>query len=88
MIFKMTFKMIFKSLLLTLSLLLTTACSGGSSESEQADIQDKGEVNLYSSRHYDTDLRLYSDFTDKTGIKVNRIEAKSSALIERIKSEG
>jgi len=34
------------------------------------------ELNLYSSRHYDTDERLYSDFTKATGIKINRIEAK------------
>jgi len=47
-----------------------------------------GEVNLYSSRHYDTDLALYEDFTKETGIKVNRIEAKADALIERIVSEG
>ena len=47
-----------------------------------------GEVNLYSSRHYDTDLALYEDFTRQTGIKVNRIEADADALIERIQSEG
>lgn len=47
-----------------------------------------GEINLYSSRHYDTDERLYSEFTAKTGIKINRIEAKASALIKRIESEG
>jgi iron(III) transport system substrate-binding protein len=47
-----------------------------------------GEVNLYSSRHYDTDLALYDDFTKATGIKVNRIEADADALIERIQSEG
>jgi len=49
---------------------------------------DNGEVNIYSSRHYDTDLRLYEDFTEETGIKVNRIEAGADALIERIESEG
>ena len=47
-----------------------------------------GEVNIYSSRHYDTDLALYEDFTKATGIKVNRIEADADALIERIQSEG
>lgn len=47
-----------------------------------------GVVNLYSSRHYDTDLALYEDFTAQTGIKVNRLEAGADALIERIKSEG
>lgn len=47
-----------------------------------------GEVNIYSARHYDTDLALYDEFTRETGIKVNRIEADSDALIERIQSEG
>lgn len=47
-----------------------------------------GELNLYSSRHYDTDERLYSDFEEQTGIKINRIEDKADALIERIKAEG
>ena len=45
-------------------------------------------VNLYSSRHYDTDERLYSDFTAATGIKVNRVEAQPDALLERMKAEG
>lgn len=48
----------------------------------------QGEVNLYSSRHYDTDERLYSEFEEETGIRVNRIEDSGSVLIERIKSEG
>ena len=48
----------------------------------------EGEVNLYSSRHYDTDERLYSDFTKHTGIKVNRIEGKADELIERMRAEG
>ncbi|HKK37008.1 MAG TPA: Fe(3+) ABC transporter substrate-binding protein [Paracoccaceae bacterium] len=47
-----------------------------------------GELNLYSSRHYDTDERLYSDFEEMTGITVNRIEAGADELIERMKAEG
>jgi len=47
-----------------------------------------GEVNLYSSRHYDTDLALYDEFTERTGIEVNLIEAGADALIERILNEG
>ncbi|WPZ34818.1 Fe(3+) ABC transporter substrate-binding protein [Thalassobaculum sp. OXR-137] len=47
-----------------------------------------GELNLYSSRHYDTDERLYSEFEEKTGIKINRIEGNADELIQRIKSEG
>ncbi len=48
----------------------------------------QGEVNLYSSRHYDTDERLYDAFTEKTGIEVNRIEDSADKLIERMRSEG
>lgn len=50
--------------------------------------QETEELNLYSSRHYDTDLALYEDFEEQTGIKINRIEASADALIERIISEG
>ncbi len=51
--------------------------------------QDEAQVvNLYTSRHYQTDEALYSNFTELTGITVNRIEAGGDALIERIKNEG
>ncbi len=48
----------------------------------------EGELNLYSSRHYDTDERLYSDFTEATGITINRIEGKADELIARMDAEG
>ncbi|WP_424974159.1 extracellular solute-binding protein [Dinoroseobacter sp. S124A] len=47
-----------------------------------------GELNLYSSRHYDTDERLYSDFEDMTGITINRIEGNADELIARMEAEG
>lgn len=46
------------------------------------------ELNLYSSRHYDTDERLYSDFTEQTGITINRIEGKADELLARMEAEG
>ena len=49
---------------------------------------DKNEVNIYSSRHYDTDLELFDKFTEETGIEINLIEGSSDELIERINSEG
>ncbi|SFE48829.1 extracellular solute-binding protein [Roseivivax sediminis] len=52
-----------------------------------ATAQDGGELNLYSSRHYDTDERLYSDFEDETGITINRIEADADELIARMEAE-
>jgi iron(III) transport system substrate-binding protein len=45
-------------------------------------------LNLYSSRHYNTDEALYSTFTRQTGIRINRIEATEDPLIERIRNEG
>lgn len=50
--------------------------------------QSGGQLNLYSARHYDTDDALYQSFTDRTGVRVNLVEAEADQLIERIKSEG
>lgn len=47
-----------------------------------------GEVGVYSGRHYNSDKELYRQFTARTGIKVNLLEAKDDALIERLRSEG
>lgn len=44
-------------------------------------------LHLYSSRHYQTDEALYSNFTKQTGIKLNRIEAGDDPLIERLRNE-
>jgi len=46
------------------------------------------EVNVFSARHYDSDIQLYEKFTAKTGIKVNVVSGKSGALEKRIIEEG
>ena len=46
------------------------------------------EVNVYTSRHYDSDDALYEEFAEETGIKVNIISGKGSALLQRLKAEG
>ena len=46
------------------------------------------EVNVFSARHYDSDVQLYKKFTSKTGIKVNVVSGKDKALQKRIKEEG
>lgn len=48
---------------------------------------DEDVVNVYSARHYDTDLALYERFEDQTGIRVNLIEGGSDGLIERLVNE-
>lgn len=77
----------FLAALASASLGLLGACAASDEQAAGA-APITGEINIYSSRHYDTDLALYEDFTKQTGIKVNRIEAEADALIERIQAEG
>ncbi|KGX83212.1 Fe(3+) ABC transporter substrate-binding protein [Pontibacillus marinus] len=58
------------------------------SEDNEEASSDKGEINLYTGRHYETDQELYDTFTEKTGIKVNVIKGGDDELIARIKREG
>lgn len=46
------------------------------------------EVNVYSSRHYDTDKKLVEVFSQRTGIKVNVVEGDIGPLLQRLQSEG
>jgi iron(III) transport system substrate-binding protein len=46
------------------------------------------EVNIFNARHYKADADLYGKFTAATGIKVNLINGKSSALEKRMIEEG
>ena len=69
-----------KLILAPLALAVLTS-AGASSAQEKV-------LNLYSSRHYQTDEALYTNFEKATGIKINRIEGPEDPLIERIKSEG
>ena len=45
-------------------------------------------IGVYSGRHYNTDQELYDRFTKETGIRVELLEAKDDALIQRLRSEG
>ena len=51
------------------------------------DADDK-VLHIYSSRHYDTDEQLYTDFTNQTGIEIKRVDGKDDALIARLEQEG
>ncbi len=45
-------------------------------------------LNIYSARHYPTDEALYSNFTQATGIKINRVDADDAGILARLKAEG
>ncbi|MEL6929970.1 MAG: Fe(3+) ABC transporter substrate-binding protein [Cyanobacteria bacterium J06600_6] len=74
----------------TAVLVISCGTSGEKSTDENAKpaVENNGQVNIYSSRHYNTDDQLYDGFTAETGISINLIEGKDDELIERIKSEG
>ena len=62
--------------------------SAGADPGTGAVNDDPGVLNLYSSRHYETDEAFYDAFTEQTGIRIQRVEAKGDELIERLQSEG
>jgi iron(III) transport system substrate-binding protein len=68
--------------------LLVIAIALGLAACDRPSREIVGEVNLYTARHYDADLKLYDAFTEATGIKVNRLEMQPDQLIERMKAEG
>ena len=67
----------------TISALLATSVLAGSAAMATAQ-----ELNIYSSRHYDTDEALYSGFEQATGITINRIEGDADELMARMQAEG
>ena len=61
---------------------VTSIVAPGPGQAQQA------VLNLYSARHYQTDEALYRNFTEQTGIRINRIELGDEPLLQRLKSEG
>ena len=68
------------------ALAVACICTVGGVLGEEGEPEDS-VVNVYSARHYDTDLQLYDRFRETTGVRVNLIEGSSDALIERIVNE-
>lgn len=68
-----------------LSVGLFVGCSGNGATEEN---KEAGVLNLYTSRHYDTDDILYDEFTKETGVKINVVEGNPDELLERLEREG
>lgn len=77
--------------LLALSTIIFTSCFSDietvSSEPNKKDEHTK-VVNIYTDRHYDVDVELYTQFEKENGIKVNVVEGKTQELLERLEKEG
>lgn len=80
----------FSSFALGLGALALSACGGADAPpaSDAAPMADAGEVNLYSTRHYDSDKAMFDAFEAETGITVNVREAGAAQLLETMKAEG
>lgn len=75
--------------ILTMMLIIVlVACNSANDTDNKSDEKDKGVVNIYTSRHYDTDAELYKQFEQETGIKVNVVEGNADELIVRLAREG
>jgi len=70
-----------KKIIFILLFVLVLSLSACSSQGELV-------VNVYTTRHYDSDDALYEQFTEETGIVVNIVNDQAPALIEKVKAEG
>jgi iron(III) transport system substrate-binding protein len=46
------------------------------------------EVNVYTHRHYDADIKLFEEFTKQSGIKINVVKSSADNLMYRMELEG
>ncbi|SFF04728.1 Fe(3+) ABC transporter substrate-binding protein [Thermoflexibacter ruber] len=67
---------------------LFTACGSQTTNESQSTTTLSQEVNVYTHRHYDSDVLLFEEFTKQTGIKVNVIKANADELMQRMEMEG
>lgn len=77
-----------KSIHIILSTILLMWGCQGSGNKEKEDSEDGGEVTVYTHRHYESDQMLFDLFSEKTGIKVNVVNAAADELIQKMKMEG
>lgn len=68
-----------------LLLTLLVACQPTTKENTE---QEQAEVNVYTHRHYAPDQDLFRKFEEKTGIKVNVVNASADELIQKMITEG
>ncbi len=74
--------------LLILASAMTVACSGQMGSDSAPDAAGSRVVNVYSTRHYDSDQLLYDAFEAETGIGVRTREAGAAQLLETMAAEG
>ncbi len=84
----MTKQLLKMTSLYALALFVLWGCNSPSSSEGEGKAEDKGVVNVYSHRHYDSDQELFERFEKSTGIKVNVVKANADELMNRMATEG
>lgn len=75
-----------KILLLALTIVLFS-CKNENKKAEETTTESK-EITVYTHRHYESDQMLFQLFEEKTGIKVNVVNASADELIQKMMMEG
>lgn len=75
-----------KNIVLALVALVLFSCKNEAKKEQGSETAQ--EVNVYTHRHYEADQQLFQQFEEKTGIKVNVINASADELIQKMTLEG
>lgn len=82
----MSYQRYYQLFLYAVFAIILASCGGQVSQNQENNTQ--AEVNVYSHRHYDSDEKLFAEFTKQTNIKVNVIKADADGLMHKMELEG
>lgn len=73
---------------LLFAVLTLGSCKNSEESNNNEPVEESKEINVYTHRHYEADQDLFKRFEEKTGIKVNVINASADELIQKMSMEG
>src|SRR5690606_7785092 len=77
---------IMKKILLLAFTIVLFSCKNEGKKAEKA--TESKELTVYTHRHYESDQMLFQLFEEKTGIKVDVVNASADELIQKMMMEG
>lgn len=83
--------MLYSRVILVLFLFVNLGCEKKTTQPESVDVKkakpETKTLTLYTHRHYEADQKIIANFTKKTGIKVNVVNASADELLAKIERE-
>lgn len=77
-----------KKIILFAFALAFVACKNDAKKTDSTSKNGNKELTVYTHRHYDSDQNIFSLFEEKTGIKINVVNANADELIQKMIMEG